>query len=128
VQLHLWGANAVAKKQEGSAKRTKTAPRGKSKPSKVDNAQVAGGAMTETNKRTASAAAPAQRGLSTEMIGLTAGEVWKVLADRGSQSLAGLKKSVDAPDDQVLLALGWLARENKLAFETNGRAITVSLR
>jgi hypothetical protein len=118
----------VAKKQEGSAKKTKTAPRGKSKPSKVDNAQVAGGAMTETNKRTASAAAPAQRGLSTDMIGSTAGEVWKILADRGPQSLAGLKKSTGAPDDQVLLALGWLAREDKLAFDTNGRTVTVSLR
>jgi hypothetical protein len=118
----------VAKKQEGSAKKTKTAPRGSFKPSKVGNAQVAGGAMTETNKRTASAAAPAQRGLSSEMIGSTAGEVWKVLADRGPQTLASLKKSSDAPDDQVLLALGWLAREDKLAFETNGRTVTVSLR
>jgi hypothetical protein len=118
----------VAKKQEVSAKKTKTAPRGKSKPSKTDNAQVAGGDMTEENKKTGSAPASAQRGLSSEAIGITAGEVWRVLAERGGQTLAGLKKAVDAPDDQVLLALGWLAREDKLAFEATGRTITVSLK
>jgi hypothetical protein len=118
----------VAKKQEVSARKTKTAPRAKSKPSKIDNAQVAGGNMTEDNKRTGSAEAPRQQGMSPEIIGQTAGDVWKVLSDRGGQTLAGLKKAVDASDDQVMLAVGWLAREDKLVFETNGRTISVSLR
>jgi hypothetical protein len=118
----------VAKKQEVSSKKTKTAPRAKTKPSKTDNAQVAGGEMTEDNKGTASLEAPTQRGLSNEIIGNMAGDVWKILAERGGQTFAGLKKSFDAPDDQVMLAVGWLAREDKLAFETNGRTITVSLR
>jgi hypothetical protein len=118
----------VAKKQEVSSKKTKTAPRAKTKPSKTDNAQVAGGNMTEGNKTTGSLEAPSQRGMSNEMIGNTAGEVWRVLSERGGQTLAGLKKSVDAPDDQVMLAVGWLAREEKLEFETNGRTVTVSLR
>jgi hypothetical protein len=119
---------AVAKKQEVSSKKTKTAPRAKSRPSKVDNAQVAGGNMTEDNKHTASAEAPRQQGMSPEMIGATAGDIWRVLTDRGGQTLTGLKRSIDASDDQVMLAVGWLAREDKLAFETNGRTITVSLR
>jgi hypothetical protein len=118
----------VAKKQEVSSKKTKTAPRAKTKPSKTDNNQVAGGGMTEDNKATASLEASAQRGLSNEMIGSMAGDVWKILAERGGQTFAGLKKSLDAPDDQVMLAVGWLAREDKLVFETNGRTITVSLR
>jgi hypothetical protein len=119
----------VKKKQDGSSRKTKTAPRAKaSKPSKIANAVVSAGKMTEENKRTASAAAAEQRGLSSEMIGETAGDVWRTLSDRGSQTLAGLKKSTDAPDDIVLLAIGWLAREDKLAFETNGRTVTVSLR
>jgi hypothetical protein len=84
--------------------------------------------MTEENKRTGSLEAPSQRGLSSEMIGNTAGDVWRVLSERGAQTLAGLKKSIDSPDDQVMLAVGWLAREDKLDFETNGRTITVSLR
>ena len=41
---------------------------------------------------------------------------------------ATLKKSIDAPDDLILAAIGWLARENKLAFDANGRSIKVSLR
>lgn len=83
--------------------------------------------MSGNDNRAANSAAPAQRGLSNEMVGATAGEVWRVLADRGPQTLAAIKKSLDAPDDQVLLALGWLAREDKLAFETNGRTIKVLL-
>jgi hypothetical protein len=118
----------VAKKQEVSSKKTKTAPRAKSKPSKTDNPLVAGGDMTEDNKRTGSLEAPSQRGLSNEMIGDMAGDVWRVLSERGAQTLAGLKKSLEAPDDQVMLAVGWLAREDKLSFETNGRTITVALR
>jgi hypothetical protein len=118
----------VAKKQEVSSKKTKTAPRAKSKPSKTDNAQVSGGNMTEDNKLTASKEAPTQRGLSSEMIGAMAGDIWKVLSERGGQTLAGLKKAIDAPEDQVMLAVGWLAREDKLSFETNGRTITVTLR
>jgi hypothetical protein len=50
------------------------------------------------------------------------------LADRGGQTIAGIKKSIDGPDDVTMAALGWLAREDKLDFETNGRTITVSLR
>ena len=118
----------MAKKQEVSAKKTKTAPRAKSKPSKTANAQVAGGNMTEDNKSTASLEAPSQRGFSNEIIGNMAGDIWRILAERGSQTLAGLKKSLNAPDDQVMVAVGWLAREDKLAFETNGRTVTVSLR
>lgn len=118
----------MAKKQDVSSRKTKSKPAQAYKPSKVANAQASGGKMTEENKKTGSAAASALRGLSSDRIGETAGDVWRVLADRGSQTVAGIKKSIDAPDDVILLALGWLAREDKLAFETNGRSVTVSLR
>lgn len=97
------------------------------KPSKASNAQAAGGSMIAENKRTASASATAKACLSSDAIGHTAGDVWKVLSDRGEQTVAGLRKAVDSPDELVLAALGWLARENKLAFATNGRSVTVSL-
>ncbi len=116
----------MAKKQAASAKKAQSAPR-KSKLLKADNFEAAKSGISGNDKRAANLAAPAQRGLSSEMVGATAGEVWRVLADRGPQTLAAIKKSLDAPDDQVLLALGWLAREDKLAFETNGRTITVLL-
>jgi hypothetical protein len=116
------------KKADSSPAKLKKSPRGSvPKPSKVANAQVSAGNMTEDNKRTGGAAATQRRGISSEMIGQTAGDIWRVLSERGGQSMAGLKKSVDAPEELILAALGWLAREDKLAFETNGRSVTVSL-
>jgi hypothetical protein len=118
----------VAKKNDDLSSKAKTAPRGAAKkPSKTANPKVAGGKMTEDNKRTGSAEAPRKVGLSSDMIGQVAGDVWRVLAERGGQSVSGLKKSVDAPEEVVLAAIGWLAREDKLTFETNGRSVTVSL-
>ena len=128
MQLHLWGATDVAKKQESSAKKPKAAPRAKAKPAKTASAEAPAPAPVEAKKRAAKPAATVQREITNETIGATAGQVWSALADNGGQSLAALKKAIGAPDDQVLLALGWLAREDKLAFETNGRTITVSLR
>jgi hypothetical protein len=69
-----------------------------------------------------------KRILSQEAIGTVSGEVWQVLADRGGLSLPALKKSLDAPADLVLAALGWLAREGKLEFIISGRSVKVSLR
>lgn len=65
--------------------------------------------------------------LTSESIGEAAGIVWQCLSDDGPQSLAKLKKGVDAPADVVLAAIGWLAREGKLSFETNSKAVTISL-
>lgn len=118
----------MAKKQDLSDKKTKSAPRAKAKPSKVANPEASAGEMSEDNKRTTSLKAPQQRSLSDDMIGAAAGDVWRVLSERGGQTLAGLKKSVDSPDDLVLLGVGWLAREGKLAYATNGRTVTVSLK
>ena len=69
-----------------------------------------------------------QRVVTSEQIGKIAGEVWEILADQEEQSLAALKKSVDAPGDMILAAVGWLAREDKLRFTARGRSVRVSLR
>lgn len=71
------------------------------------------------------AAKPA--GWSDEQIGDAAGKIWHALA-AGPQTVASLKKAIDAPGDLVPAALGWLAREGKLSFDNNGRSVTVSLR
>lgn len=65
--------------------------------------------------------------LAADAIGDCAGAVWCCLNDNGPQPVATLKKSVDAPADLVLAAVGWLAREGKLNFETNGKQVLVSL-
>jgi Winged helix-turn-helix domain (DUF2582) len=73
-------------------------------------------------------AAAALQTFSNETIGHVAGQVWQLLDSQGAQSLPAIKKAVSAPDDVVLAAIGWLAREDKLNFSKSGRTLTISLR
>jgi DNA-binding transcriptional ArsR family regulator len=66
--------------------------------------------------------------LCVSQIGDTAGVVWKVLADDGPMTMAKLIKAVGQPRDTVMQALGWLAREDKICIEEEGRSRIVSLR
>ena len=66
--------------------------------------------------------------ISPIAIGHAAGEIWGLLSTNGDQTLAAIKKSVDAPSDMVLAAIGWLAREDKIDFTTSGRTVKISLR
>jgi hypothetical protein len=52
-------------------------------------------------------------------IGETAGAIWRHLSENGPCSLAKLTKEIEAPRDIIMQGLGWLAREDKLAY-TNG--------
>jgi hypothetical protein len=61
-------------------------------------------------------------------IGHVAGDVWGMLSRDGGQTIAALKKSIDAPGEVVLAAIGWLAREDKLEFSSRGRTVKISLR
>ncbi|MEN6451776.1 MAG: winged helix-turn-helix domain-containing protein [Thermoguttaceae bacterium] len=66
--------------------------------------------------------------LDAPQIGETAGAVWHALSDQGPMTVAKLVKIVGQPRDSLMLALGWLAREDKLLIEGGGRTWTVSLR
>jgi hypothetical protein len=66
--------------------------------------------------------------LCTTEIGATAGIVWKLLSEKGPMDLTKLIKAVGEPRDAVMQAIGWLAREDKLIFQDNGRKRTISLR
>jgi hypothetical protein len=44
-------------------------------------------------------------------IGIVAGEIWHFLDQRGEVGLQELVRSIDKPRDNVLMSLGWLARE-----------------
>ena len=82
-----------------------------------------------TNKPAAKNPSPAGKSdWSSDEIGRAAGELWHALSDGRGQSLAELKKAVDAPGDVVVAAIGWLAREGKLEFNSSGRTVKVSLR
>lgn len=61
-------------------------------------------------------------------IGETAGAVWRALSTNGRMSLAKVVKAVGEPRDTVMQALGWLAREDKIMIEDEGRSRIVSLR
>jgi hypothetical protein len=130
------------KKTDASAPKAKSAPRKTAKgakttkPPKSDDGGSDGVAVAKAPaaKKTGAVKAPARkaeaapkRAFSTEEIGLVAGDVWHVLSTDGTKTAAELTKAVAAPAELVAAALGWLAREDKLAFETNGRSVSVSL-
>ncbi len=60
-------------------------------------------------------------------IGENAGLVWNALQG-GALSVKALKKATKLKEADLNLALGWLAREDKLAFEQKEADIIVSLK
>jgi hypothetical protein len=121
----------VAKKKVVTAKASKPASGATRTPKKKKT--VAGQAKSAKKpaprKKAPAASAPSsQRPLSNQQIGEVAGEIWHLLAEHGGQNVAAMKKSVDAPAELVLAAVGWLAREGKLDFVTSGRSVKVTLR
>ena len=61
-------------------------------------------------------------------IGEAAGRVWHALDDDGPQPLSKLIKQIDVPRDVALQAVGWLAHEDKIWIEPEGRKRIISLR
>ena len=59
-------------------------------------------------------------------IGENAGRVWGALQN-GAQGLKALKKATKLKNEELYLALGWLAREGKLNFEETEADIIVAL-
>ncbi len=62
-----------------------------------------------------------------EEIGTAAGAVWGFLAERGKVSLSAVEKGVDAPRNVVYMAIGWLAREGKVAIQREERSTQIWL-
>ncbi len=63
-----------------------------------------------------------------ERIGTLAGRVWEYLADKGETNMASIPRAVKEKTGLVNLALGWLAREDKLTFRESGGKILVSVK
>lgn len=51
----------------------------------------------------------------TEKIGVNAGQIWTAL-ENGEASVKAVKKATKLNDKDLNMALGWLAREGKIAF------------
>ncbi|MGD9929347.1 MAG: winged helix-turn-helix domain-containing protein [Mangrovibacterium sp.] len=47
-------------------------------------------------------------------IGNNAGRIWQYLDKKGESTLADIKKDLTLKGSEVRMALGWLARENKI--------------
>ena len=128
---------STEKKEKPAAKPAKAAAKPAAAPKTLFNepaeAKPAKAAKPAAPKKKAAApAAPATpaRPLTIEEIGHVAGEVWGALSanDNGGVTLAALKKAVAAPADHVLIALGWLAREDKVELDASKKTPTVSLK
>ena len=61
----------------------------------------------------------------TTKIGENAGLIWNALQG-GALTLKALKKATKLKNDELYLALGWLAREGKVAF-AEGEDLTITL-
>ncbi|MDR1737627.1 MAG: winged helix-turn-helix domain-containing protein [Candidatus Symbiothrix sp.] len=62
-----------------------------------------------------------------EKIGSDAGRVWKVLNETGAKSVKDIKKVLKLTDKEIYAAIGWLARESKLAFTDKEGEVYLSL-
>lgn len=66
--------------------------------------------------------------MDAQVIGETAGKVWRFLAATGGASIAELAKGVSVDPAVVHMALGWLSREDKLVLERQGKSVVVRLK
>ena len=114
----------MAKKKAATSTKSKAAKQSAGKSS----AKSAGAKTSKPKAAAKKSAATTKPAMCDEAIGNTAGEVWHSLSTGGGQTLATLKKSVDASPELVLAAVGWLAREGKLDFVATGRTLKVALR
>lgn len=64
--------------------------------------------------------------MNVELIGANAGKIWSALQN-GALSSKALKKATKLKEADLNLALGWLAREGKLAFNEAEEDIIIAL-
>ena len=65
--------------------------------------------------------------MNKNFIGEAAGKVWKILGVKEKVALTTLPKVLNEDGALVNQAIGWLARESKIEFEKEGRAVYVKL-
>ena len=62
------------------------------------------------------------------IIGKLAGRVYEFLEEIEEASVSKVTKTVEGPSSKVYMAIGWLARENKLEFIEKGRGTGIRLK
>ena len=61
-------------------------------------------------------------------IGIVAGDIWHFLDQQGEVTLSVLVRGIDKPRDNVLMSLGWLAREGHVIVQQADSEYKISLR
>ncbi len=60
-------------------------------------------------------------------IGESAGKVWQYLNEHPASTPEQMGKALRLKESLVYSAIGWLAREGKITFETHGKTTKISL-
>jgi hypothetical protein len=63
-----------------------------------------------------------------EIVGNTAGEIWKYLDKNGSTSIAKLIRETKIDEKNIQRGIGWLSQEDKVSIEIINRVETISLK
>ena len=63
-----------------------------------------------------------------EIIGSTAGQVWEYLYKNGTVTAIKLKSELGISNSALYLALGWLAREDKIEVTEADHSFKISLK
>ena len=63
-----------------------------------------------------------------EQIGIDAGKIWNELELNGEMTTGALKKSLGMAPFNLSVAIGWLAREDKVSMSRNGNMIKLQLK
>ena len=61
-------------------------------------------------------------------IGITAGEIWHFLDQKGEVNLKDLMKGVERAPETILMSLGWLAREGHVVLVQENNNYRIYLR
>lgn len=61
-------------------------------------------------------------------IGIVAGDIWHFLDEHGEVMLSTLVKGIDRPRDNILMSLGWLAREGHVVLQQTGGDYKINLK
>lgn len=64
----------------------------------------------------------------SDVIGMAAGVIWAYLEEKGEASATKISKDTELDSKVLQRAIGWLAKEDKLSFETKGRNEMISLK
>ena len=63
-----------------------------------------------------------------EQIGTIAGKIWSYLNENERATTSKLSQELGESDRAILMGIGWLAREDKLIFSTQGRSTYIALK